>query len=138
VGKKSDRNITIGQKGVWVEVDTIALLNKEELPQIVAQSEALWSEITKGCASSNTSNQISNFRLSPRGISLDIDAAGDGILSVAYYTNPWWRVYVDGKESGVLTVDGIFPGCYIGNGQHHIEFIFAYPSPVNLFSLLPR
>lgn len=123
VGKKSDRDITTGSKGNWVEVDRIVLQSQEEVPQIAPTSDVA---------------QISNFKLSPRGISLDIDAAEDGILSVAYYFNPWWRVYVDGKETEVLKVNGIYSGCYVGKGQHQIRFIYNYPSPVNLFSLLPR
>jgi hypothetical protein len=138
VGRQSNRYITTGSNGNWVEVDSMVLLNKEALPQIVAQSEALWDKIAKASTSDNTPNEISNFRLSPRGISLDIDAANDGILSVAYYANPWWRVYVDGKEVEVLKVNGLFPGCYIGEGQHHVEFIYNYPSPANLFSAMPR
>jgi hypothetical protein len=142
VGQKSDREITTGAKGNWVEVNKIVMLNQEKLPQIEAQSAELWAKITDiangGSTAKSTSSQISNFQLNPQGISLDINATEGGVLSVAYYDNPWWKVFVDGKQTDVLKINGIYTGCYVASGQHHVEFIYDYPSLVNLFSLLPR
>jgi hypothetical protein len=137
VGEKSDRNITTGSKGNWVEADRIVIENVDQAIAGASEDDSVAPNdtITEDPSAETT---ISNFKLSPRGISLDVDATEDGILSVAYYYNPWWRVYVDGKETEVLKINGIFAGCYVGKGQHHIKFIYNYPSPVNLFSLLPR
>ncbi|MDM7999097.1 MAG: hypothetical protein QUS33_03615 [Dehalococcoidia bacterium] len=121
VGRPSDRDITVGSLGNWVEIDRMVLSYQDEVPPEPPTQDAA---------------RISNFRLSPRGLSLDIEAAEDGILSIAYYANPWWRVYVDGKETEVITINGLFPGCYVEGGQHHVEFVFSYPTLANLFGLL--
>ncbi len=119
-GRSSPRDITWGARGRWVEVDGLLLRAHGE---------------TAGKAREAT--RFSSFQLSPGGVSLDIDAAEDGIVWIAYYANPWWKVYVDGREVEVLRVDGAFPGCSIPPGPHQVMFVCNYPSPANLFSLVP-
>jgi hypothetical protein len=85
-----------------------------------------------------TDAQIGEATLTAKGLSFDVDASENGILSLTYYYNPWWKAYVDGKESAVLRVDGIFAGTYVSEGQHHIEFVYDYPSLPNLISRLWR
>lgn len=122
VGRRSNRNITVGMMGNWVEIDYMVLQSQDQAPETPRTQETA---------------QVSGFTLSPKGVSLDIETARDGIVSIAYSSNPWWRVYVDGAKSKLLTVDGLFPGCYVESGQHHVEFVCRYPSLANLFSLLP-
>ena len=123
VGRPSNWNITVGSMGNWVEVDYVTVRR---------QGPAAGPPPAQGTTA------ISAFTLSPRGVSLDVSAADDGILWIAYYANPWWRIYVDGEEAEVLTVNGVFPGCCVSRGDHHVKFIYNYPSPANLFSLVPR
>jgi 6-pyruvoyl-tetrahydropterin synthase related domain len=124
VGQKSDRNITTGSMGNWIEVEKIVISATKDIVPTASLQTSL--------------SQISNFQLNPQGISLDVKTTEGGVLSVAYYNNPWWRVFVDGKETDVLTINGIYAGCYVPSGQHHIEFVYNYPTLVNLFSLLQR
>ncbi|MDM7999858.1 MAG: hypothetical protein QUS33_07640 [Dehalococcoidia bacterium] len=117
-----------------VEVGRVSLLNLEQLPRLLSQSEALWGRIGGVLEDDHVSGQVTGFRLSPTGVSLDIDAADSGIISIAYYYNPWWKAYVDGREVPLLKVNGAFPGCYVGSGQHHVAFVCKYPSLASIFS----
>lgn len=121
VGRPSSRNLTVGSMGDWVEVDCMTVRGGG--PAVEARPAArAW---------------ISDLAVSPRGVSLDISAAEEGIVWIAYYANPWWRIYVDGEEAEILKINGVFPGCCVTEGEHHVEFIYNYPSPMNLFSLVP-
>ncbi|MDM7999096.1 MAG: hypothetical protein QUS33_03610 [Dehalococcoidia bacterium] len=120
--------------GDRVEVGRVSLLNLEQLPRLLSESQALWERIGSVIADDTLPGRISDFRLSPTGVSLDIHAAQPGIVSIAYYYNPWWKVYVDGREVSLLKVNGAFPGCYMASGQHHIAFVCKYPSLASIFS----
>ncbi len=110
-----------------VEVGRISLLARDELPAVLASSRALWSRLSGACDGDESSSAVSNLSLSPRGISLDVDVAEAGILSVAYYDNPWWQIYVDGEKARPITINGVFPGVVIADGQHHVDFVYDYP-----------
>lgn len=114
-----------GARGAWVEVDRIVCRNQG---QAVAPAEEPAADPAI----------ISGITLTPRSIRLDLETAEEGILSTAYYANPWWRAYVDGRETEVLTVNGVLAGCRVPAGRHHVEFIYDYPAPANFFSLWPR
>ncbi len=118
-----------------VEVGRISLLNEKKMPEILARSRMLWDRVHQALESNPAPGLVSGFRCSPTGVSLDINAAGEGILSVAYYYNPWWKVFVDGEETGVIRVNGVFPGCLIQGGQHHVEFVCDYPTISSLLGL---
>jgi len=121
-GRSSEREIVSGSMGHWVEVDGVVLRA---------------NGATAGTPPPSSVTRISDLALSPRGASLDIDAGSEGIVWIAYYANPWWKTYVDGQEAEVLTINGVFPGCRVPGGRHRVEFIYNYPSPMNLFSLVP-
>ncbi len=112
-----------GGRGAWVEVDKIVCQGQAQALQAAPEPDP---------------TRISDITLTPRSIRMDLEAAEDGVLSTAYYANPWWRAYVDGRETEALTVNGIFVGCRVPSGRHEVEFIYDYPSPANLFSLWPR
>jgi uncharacterized membrane protein YfhO len=67
-----------------------------------------------------------------------VNANEGGILSLTYYYNPWWKAYVDGKESPVLRINGVFAGTCVTEGSHRVEFIYDYPSLPNVISRLWR
>ena len=92
----------------------------------------------KGSVTPETDAEIGEAALTAKGLSFDVDVSENGILSLTYYYNPWWKVYVDGQESTVLRVNGILAGTYVSEGQHHIEFVYDYPSPANLITRLWR
>lgn len=134
-GREKPLAASAGDAANRVEVGRISLLNPARLPQLQSRSQALWDRITGALANDGASAQVSGFTLSSTGISLDVDAAASGVVSVAYYNNPWWKVYVDGQETALLVVDGVFPGCCIESGRHHVEFVCHYPALSNLFGL---
>jgi hypothetical protein len=108
---------------------SIRLVSLDDLPALLVQETE---------TPSYDSVQIGKMTLTAKGLSFDVDANENGILSLTYYYNPWWKVYIDGKESPILRVNGIFPGTYVSEGQHQVEFIYDYPSVPNLISRLWR
>jgi hypothetical protein len=82
--------------------------------------------------------QVENFKVTAKGLSLDVNAPDNGVLSLAYYYNPWWKVYVDGQLSESLRVNGILAGTYLSQGQHSVEFVYDYPSLPNVVTRLWR
>ena len=63
------------------------------------------------------------FELTPNTVSIRYRATGPGILTV---TDTWadgWRARVDGRETAVLRVDGVFRGVQIEEpGVHDVVF----------------
>jgi hypothetical protein len=70
---------------------------------------------------------VSSIEVTPNQI--DITANGIGWLVLSEINYPGWRVYMDGKESKIVTVDGIFRGVFLSDGPHQIVFRFF---PVSL------
>lgn len=87
---------------------------------------------TRGQQTALPETRISGYTITARGLSFDVDAGGNGIVSLCYFHNPWWKVYIDGQRSGLLRVNGVLAGAYVTGGQHHIEFVFDYPSVTSL------
>lgn len=50
-----------------------------------------------------------------------------GILALSIPYNDGWRCFVDGKETDILKVNGIFSGIELVPGEHNIEFEFQVP-----------
>ncbi len=103
--------------------------NPDDLPALLAQETV---------TPPYDSVQMGGTSLTAKGLSFDTSEDDDGIFSLTYYYNPWWKAYVDGKESPILRVNGIFAGAYVSEGQHHVGFIYDYPSVPNVISRLWR
>lgn len=139
VGSRSLSYLAPLDESLRVEVGRISLLNLQELPDTVARSRALWGQVAAAAtAGSGGSGRVSSIRLSPSGVSLDVEAPQAGIVSVAYYTSPWWRAYVDGGEVDLLRINGVFPGCSVPEGMHRVEFVYDYPSLASITHLAGR
>jgi hypothetical protein len=108
---------------------SITFASLDDLPALLLQEPD---------APSHDSAQIGPTTLTAKGLSFDMNANEDGILSLTYYYNPWWKAYVDGKESPVLAINGVFAGTYVTQGSHRVEFIYDYPSLPNVISRLWR
>ena len=108
---------------------SITLVSLDDLPALLVQETE---------TPSYDRVQIGAISLTAKGLSFDVHAKENGILSLTYYYNPWWKAYVDGRESPVLRVNGILAGTYVSEGQHHIEFVYDYPSLPNVISRLWR
>jgi hypothetical protein len=107
----------------------IRLVSLDDLPALLVQETE---------TPSYDSVQIGETSLTAKGLSFDIEANEKGILSLTYYYNPWWEAYVDGEQSPVLRVNGVFAGTYLTEGQHRVEFVYDYPSLPNVISRLWR
>jgi hypothetical protein len=128
-GSFLDRVVAISTDSASVEDSSLALTP----PPGIA-----YDLYRKGSAAPEADAEIGEPALTAKGLSFDVDVGENGILSLTYYYNPWWKVYVDGRESTVLRVNGLFAGTYVSEGQHHIEFLYDYPSPCNLITRLWR
>jgi|GEM_PF-5154836 len=102
----------------------------------VASLEDIPSLLSGESETNDSAAQVDGLNFNAKGLSLDVNAGDDGLVSLAYYYNPWWKAYVDGRESPVLRVNGIFAGTYVAEGLHHVEFIYDYPSLPNVISRL--
>jgi hypothetical protein len=61
----------------------------------------------------------------PERLHLDADAEHPAVLVVADAWYPGWRAWVDGAESPVLPVNGVFRGVAVGPGRHRVEMRFV-------------
>ncbi|MDD4952346.1 MAG: hypothetical protein PHV85_07350, partial [Desulfovibrionaceae bacterium] len=57
---------------------------------------------------------------------LDFECQGDrdGVLVVADAWHPFWKAYVDGRETEVLKADEVFKAVAVPAGRHAVEMIF--------------
>ena len=62
---------------------------------------------------------------------LEVEQTEPGVLVLADACYPGWRATVDGRDAGILTVDGLFRGVQVGPGKHEVEFRYE-PSSVDL------
>ncbi len=67
---------------------------------------------------------------SPDQIRLSVSIDGIGILVISNSYNPFWKVYVDGKEKKLFPADHTFWGVVVEKGEK--EIIFRYEPPYKL------
>ncbi|MBI3589597.1 MAG: YfhO family protein [Candidatus Liptonbacteria bacterium] len=60
----------------------------------------------------------------PNRVTLETHAARDGLLVLAETNYPGWRVFVDGKESQIITAHTTFRGVRLSRGDHLIDFTY--------------
>ncbi len=53
---------------------------------------------------------------------VDIDAHKDGFLIFSENYYPGWSVYVDGKEQGLLEINGLVQGVFLKRGRYNVVF----------------
>ena len=61
-------------------------------------------------------------------IALNVQSDRDGLLVLADYDYPSWKVYVDGKESRIYTANYMFRCVHLPKGVHQVEFKFSSAS----------
>lgn len=76
-------------------------------------------------------SKIEVVEYSPDQIRLSVSIDGAGILVISNSYNPFWRVYVDGKEKKLFPADHTFWGVAIEKGEKDI--MFRYQPPYKLF-----
>ena len=65
-------------------------------------------------------------------IHIALTAQAPSILVLSESSYPGWRVYVDGEEKPCLWLNLLFQGVEVGQGRHHIQFVFR-PKDFSLF-----
>ncbi|MBR1724705.1 MAG: YfhO family protein, partial [Ruminococcus sp.] len=74
-----------------------------------------------------TAETLKNVELGKRSITGDITVTGDKLLSVCCLHNDGWKVYVDGEQAELCSVNDLFLGVKLGEGSHHVEFRYFTP-----------
>lgn len=78
------------------------------------------ASVTSGAA-----GRLALLELMPNTVRLDYEARSRGVLTLTDSYAKGWRATVDGRDTPVLRVDGVFRGvCITGPGVHHVEFTY--------------
>lgn len=70
------------------------------------------------------SDSAQMVELNENSVEVVVQAEKDSILYLPEYYDSGWRAYVDGKETPVLKLFGIFRGAAVPAGQHHVLFVY--------------
>jgi len=62
---------------------------------------------------------------SPTHVAIDVDSPRAGVLVLADTYYPGWKAAVDGEQTPVFPVDGMFRGIHVKEGPHHVAFYYA-------------
>ncbi len=89
-----------------------------ELPPIVEKAVPAKSSVKKPALAS-----IARPERNTR-VSVLIEDTPAGLLVLADAAYPGWKATVDGQPTQVLTVDGLFRGVEVGEGQHEVVFYY--------------
>lgn len=94
--------------------------------------------ITYGISDGNA-GRTSNYAISDKVFSFDhvsanINVNEKGFLVLKDSFDPWWKVFVDGKEGKVLVANDLFRGVLLNPGRHIVEF--KYVPKIFYFGLL--
>jgi hypothetical protein len=67
----------------------------------------------------------------PNEITLEVNAAADGLLILSEVTYPGWRASVDGEPASLVQADGLLRGISVPEGRHTVRVWYA-PTSVRL------
>jgi hypothetical protein len=71
---------------------------------------------------------ISRFDLSPNEVKARFTSDRAGIVTLTDLHAPGWRAFLDGEETEILKVDGIFRGVRADRtGEHELRFVYRPP-----------
>ena len=121
----------------WVVHKAQVVRGEEALPLLATEDfdplqTVLLEEEPQAILSGETDARDSSVTVveyEPSKITLDVDAAGDGILVLSEVYYPGWRARVDGRETRVHRVDHALRGVRLERGSHRVEFVY---DPVSL------
>ena len=60
-------------------------------------------------------------------VSLRVTARGSSVLICSMNYSPYWRAYVDGRETRVVQADSTFVGVPVPGGSHRVELRYQPP-----------
>jgi len=63
-------------------------------------------------------------RYSHTVVELETNSSTRGLVVLCDVMYPGWRAYLDGRETAILRVDGIFRGAVVPAGRHRLAFRF--------------
>ncbi|HUW96596.1 MAG TPA: YfhO family protein [Anaerolineae bacterium] len=100
------------------EFDPLQTVLLEEEPQAILSGETDVRD-----------SSVTVVEYEPSRITLDVDAAEDGMLVLSEVYYPGWRARVDGREVRIHRVDHALRGVRLERGSHRVEFVYG---PVSL------
>jgi hypothetical protein len=86
---------------------------------VVEEKPPAWFQL-KG--QNDFSSEIQVIKYEENQILLEVDNEKNGLLVLNDVYYPGWRAYVNGRESNIYRVDGLFRGIFLREGKHEIMF----------------
>jgi uncharacterized membrane protein YfhO len=70
---------------------------------------------------------VASYEVGTNRIDCNVDIDNDEILCVAVPYIDGWKAYIDGEETEIVTVNSLYMGIDVPEGQHDIVFIYVTP-----------
>ncbi|HEX4441359.1 MAG TPA: hypothetical protein VH854_14870 [Thermoanaerobaculia bacterium] len=103
--------------------------SREELARAVFVPPADAARLgAPGFGSDTAAGAVHVVALSAERFAIETDAAAPTVLASSQkLQRPYWRIFVDGVETGAVTADGLFAAVPLPAGRHRVEGRFEMP-----------
>ncbi len=80
-----------------------------------------------GAGASAAEGTVSPQLFEREKLAFAVDTPSASLLILTETALPGWRAFVDGRETAVLSADGVLRSCAVPQGRHQVEFLYAAP-----------